>query len=344
MSRPYALLRIGFPYLTSIGMRRKTPSPLDVAFGREGRIYVLCSWNYTFKPIKILSLEDEDLGDLGAVVKGGANYPPAEDELLWPCQVAVDRDENLYISDEGRHCIAVCSKDGENLGMWGEYGDGDGQLNRPSGIAFDPEDNIYVADTLNHRVQKFTKDGKFLMQFGQLGTGDGELNMPWGTVIDELGDVYVADWRNDRIQKFSAEGDFILKFGRSGSGDGEFNRPAGIAVDQDGDIYVADSGNGRVQLFDQEGRYVQQFTGDATLTKSTVNYLMLHSRVLRLHAMADQDQLKKFSPPMSVRVDGQGRMFVPDEEFYRVQVYQKQAPPLEPHQLAPPMRSPSLMG
>ena len=39
---PYALLRAGFPYFTTLGMRRVTTSCMDIAIGGEGRLYVLC--------------------------------------------------------------------------------------------------------------------------------------------------------------------------------------------------------------------------------------------------------------------------------------------------------------
>ena len=41
MSRPYALLRNGFPYNMTIGQRRVTSNAVDIAFGAEN-IYVLC--------------------------------------------------------------------------------------------------------------------------------------------------------------------------------------------------------------------------------------------------------------------------------------------------------------
>jgi hypothetical protein len=39
---PYALLRAGFPYYTTLGMRRVTTAAADVAIGGEGRFYAIC--------------------------------------------------------------------------------------------------------------------------------------------------------------------------------------------------------------------------------------------------------------------------------------------------------------
>ena len=328
MDRPYGLLRAGFPFFKTLGMRRHTNFPIDIALGSEGRVYILCR-NQDSSMIRKYTVDDEDLGTIG----GG---------FTWAVAIIADSEENLYISDEAKHCISSFDKDGESLGSWGEYGDGDGKLNGPAGIAFDAEENIYVSDSLNHRVQKFTKDGTFISKWGSFGDGEGEFNMPWGITVDELGDVYVADWRNDRVQKFTADGEFIFAFGKSGSEDGEFNRPTGVAVDTHGDIYVADWGNDRVQLFNSEPRYVQKFMGDATLSKAAISYMMTNAGPNRLRDMADLEPQKYLRRPKSVVVNGDGLMFIPDTGSYRVQVYQKQAIPLTEQEFGPPKRSPTL--
>ena len=334
MGRPYGLLRAGFPYIKTLAMRRVTNFPVDLALGQEGRIYVLCR-SEAASQVRTITLDDENLGAFGSKGAGDGQF-------LWPAGIAVDRDETVYVSDEGQHTINRFDHEGTFLGRWGDHGEGDGELNRPSGIAFDADDNLYVSDTLNHRVQKFTRDGAFLASFGGYGSGEGELDMPWGVTVDELGDVYVADWRNDRVQKFSGSGEPVLSIGSSGSGDGELNRPAGVEVDPHGDIYVADSGNNRVQLFDQHGEYVQKFLGDGTLSKSGRTYMLANARPMRLRAMADLDQTKLLRGPRAVRVDDRFRMYVPDYGTYRVQVYQKEAVHLDEGQISPPLRSPSL--
>ena len=334
MGRPYGLLRAGFPYVKCLGMRRITNFPVDVALGGEGRIYILCRSEQA-SVIRRYTFDDQDLGTIGKTGKG-------DGEFQWAVSLIADKEENLYVSDEANHRISSFSSEGEFLGKWGEYGDGDGQINRPSGLAFDAEENVLVVDTLNHRVQKFTKDGKYLMKWGSFGDGDGEFNMPWGITVDELGDVYVVDWRNNRVQKFSADGEFIFSFGKAGSGKGEFNRPTGVAVDSDGDIYVADRENNRIQLFNSEPRFVEEFIGDATLSKASRAYMMTNATVNRMRDMADMEPAKRLRRPVSVTVDDQGRMFVPDFGSYRVQVYQKEAIHLDATEFGPPRRSPSL--
>lgn len=330
MGRPYALLRSGYPYYMTLGMRRITSNAVDIGFGSEGRIYVLCRGALGTE-IRVIDWDDENLGTIGT----GAG-------LVWPASLLVDRQENLTVSDEGTDKVITLARDGSVVSTWGESGDGDGQFSRPSGMAFDADENIYISDALNHRVQRYTREGKYLSSFGRHGAGEGELNMPWGIAVDEMGDVYVADWRNDRVQKFTADGRFIFAFGKTGSGDGEFNRPSGVCVDRDGDIYVADRGNNRVQMFDQRGRYVEKFLGDANLSKSARQYVLANPITLRLRDSANLELARRLRAPISVKVDDEGRLFIPDFGTHRIQIYKKEAYPLEEHQLTPAPRNPVL--
>jgi DNA-binding beta-propeller fold protein YncE len=329
MTKAFALLRAGYPYLTTYGMRRVTTFASDIAFGDEGRMYVVSRGEYG-PNIRKLNHDDEDLGTI-------------DGPFTWPACIARDRAENLYISDEGAHTVSVFTRQGELLRKFGEYGAGPGQLNRPSGLAFDADDNLYVSDTQNHRIQKFTAEGQFVAEWGSHGSQPGELDMPWGITVDDEGDVYVADWRNDRVQKFDAEGHFIMLLGRSVAANGAFNRPSGVAVDEHGDIIVADRGNNRVQLFDHRGRYVEKFIGDATISRMGRAYILANLKTLRLREMTELEPQKLFRAPTSVRLGPNGDLYVCDQASHRVQVYRKEAYVLAEDQILPEMKAPTLM-
>ena len=334
MARAHALLRAGFPYVKTLGMRRVTSNPVDLALGQEGRIYVL-SRSELATEIRRISWDDENLGTIGG--------PGVEDgKFRWPVCLVVDEDENLYVSDEALNRISIFNKDGDFLSKWGEAGDGDGQFNRPAGMAFNPEGHLYVVDSLNHRVQLFTRDGQFLSAWGAPGSAPGELHLPMGMATDDDGDVYVADWGNHRVQKFSAAGAVQLVIGGEGSERGQFKRPTGVAVDGHGDIYVADWGNNRVQQFNPDGQYVDQFIGDATLSTMARAYVRANPRPLRLREMACLEQQKRFHGPVSIQVDDDFRMYVADCGPHRIQVYQKEAEALGPEDIAPALSAPSL--
>ena len=166
MARPYAMLRAGFPYVKTVGMRRLSVNfPVDVAIGRNDALYILCR-NEEGVMVRMLTQDDDDLGSFGSLGTG-------DGQMRWPSAIICDGDGNLFVSDEACHRISRFSAEGEFLGKWGEFGADAGKLNAPSGIAFDSSENMYVADGLNHRVQKFTKEGEFLATWGRFGTGDG---------------------------------------------------------------------------------------------------------------------------------------------------------------------------
>ncbi len=345
MTFPSAMLRAGFPYLTTRGMRRVTTFPMDTALGSEGRIYVLGRTELGVGgDIRIINWEDEDLGTMGepTALTATGHPEPSSKGMVWPVCLIADEDEVLWVSDEGAHTITTFNRDGEHQAQWGEHGSAPGQLDRPSGIAFDSDGNLLVVDTWNHRVQRFTRDGKYIDGFGGHGQGNGEFDLPWGIAIDSESSIYIADWKNDRVQKFDAAGNFISSLGSSGSGPGEFNRPAGLAVDAHGDLYVADRGNDRVQMFDKNGRYVEQFLGDSTISKMGLTYIMANQKTLRLREMTSLEPQKLLRAPASVRVDDEGHLYIADFGSHRIQIYKKEAYPLTADEIMPVLRSPTL--
>jgi DNA-binding beta-propeller fold protein YncE len=317
----------------TLGMRRVTSNPIDLALGKKGLIYVLCRGMQT--EIRRYNTSDEDLGSIGG--KG-----TSEGKFVWPVSIVADEDENLYVSDEATNRISIFRKDGGFLGSWGRFGRKEGEFDRPSGLAFNAQGDLYVADSMNHRVQKFTKDGRFLGMWGGYGIEFGQFDMPWGLSVDHLGAIYVSDWRNDRVQKCDENGGTIMVLGRSDNKDNDLNRPTNIAIDGDGDIYVADWGNDRVLLFNKEGRYVDKFIGDATLSPSGRRYVLANAVTLRLRDLANLAPQKLFRGPMSVKVDANRCLYVADYGSHRIQVYKKECDVLEESDIGPVLKSPTL--
>jgi len=228
---------------------------------------------------------------------------------------------------------------GTFLGKWGVFGSGAGALNGPAGIAIDADDHVYIVDQHNHRVQKFTSAGTYLLQWGEAGTHDGQFNLPWGVAVDTQGAVYVADWRNDRLQKFTPDGQFVARFGESGQGEGQFQRPSSVAVDAAGYIYVADWGNERVQVLGPDGSFQLQLRGQATLSKWAQEYFAANPEEWQTRASSNlipplpshlntpyhiSSQTEPyFWGPVSVTLDREQRLYVPETNRHRVQIYQK---------------------
>jgi len=325
-------------YIKTIG--RKGPPGYSqivaIARGKGDLIYVV-SRAYEYHPIgkrvTIATINEDYISEFST---GGTS----DGKMVWPTSIALDKDENVYISDEDLQRISIFSKDGEFLAKWGEAGEDDGQLNRPSGIAFDSQDNLFIVDSSNNRVQKFTREGNFLAKWGQFGSGEGEFNLPWGIDIDKEDNVYIADWRNNRVQKFAPDGQYLMTIGTPGTWtprtpnhqeiyaapDGELNRPAGVAVNSDGDIWVTDNRNDRVEVFAPDGSFLLTLTGDATLTKMGIDLLEVFPEMWGERAIAENFWLEKlFYSPLAIEVDDDNRVFVGETCRGRIQVYQKES-------------------
>ena len=325
-------LGVEFRYSYTIGRNENFGTgfsrPVAMVRGAGDLMYVV-SRSYeilaTTKRVSICTLDEDYVAQFGrSVTVGETPNPEADGSIVWPTSIALDKDGNVYLTDEWLNRISIFTKDGEWIGKWGTPGDGDGEISRPSGLAFDQDDNLFIVDSVNNRVQKFTKEGKFLAKWGHPGSGDGEFNMPWGIDIDKDGYVYVADWRNDRIQKFTPEGEFLMKCGTSGSGDGEINRPSGVAVDNDGIIYVADWGNDRLQVFAPDGAHITTLTGDATISKWGKDKMDANPEMWDQREIAQGlEREKLFWGPIAVEVDDENRIFIVESARARIQIYRK---------------------
>ena len=276
------------------------------------------------------------------------SYGEEAGQFIWPVGIALDKDTNVYVTDEWLHRVTKYDKDGEYLTHWGIQGSGDGELNRPSGIAISREDTIYIVDSRNNRVQTFNLEGTFLGKFGSSGSDNGQFNLPWGMCLDKDSNVFVADWRNDRVQSFTANGEWLATFGTPAVGTsgncynarvnggikhseapvGTFNRPTGVCVDQDGDIYIADWLNNRVQVLSPEGRFITEFTGDGNLSNMGISKLQSNPDVIR-----QRNGVRNFTPekvlwaPCAVRIAQDNRVIIADTTRHRFQIYRKNTEP-----------------
>ena len=303
--------------------------PIGIAAAKDGVFFVANRGSDTERTQRIskVTVDQEFITEFGKNGRGEGQF-----EFL--TDVTLDRDENVYTSDEFLHRITVFDKEGTLLNTWGEAGTGEGQLNGPSGMAFDRDENLIIVNSLNSRIQKFSKDGKFLGGFGRKGSGEDELDMPWGVTVDNNGDIYVADWNNHRVQKFSPDGQHLLAFGHGGSGSGSLRHPSGVAVDGDGDVYVVDWMNERVVIYNSEAKALTHLRGDATeVSKWAQQGLDANPDMIRRRRQVPnlEEQQKTFRMPVACIFDQEAnRLVVCDTHRGRLHIYNKDTNYVDP--------------
>ncbi len=216
--------------------------------------------------------------------------------FYYPSDIAVGRDGRFYVVNRSLESVdrgvrvTMCDIESEYYGIFGTYGEGDGQFVWASCAAIDSQDRVYVTDEYLSRVSVFDPDGKFLSNWGESGGGEGELDGTSGIAIDAADSVYVSDTHNGRVQKFTADGGHLLTLGS-----GELDLPWGLTVAPSGDVYAADWGNDRIARFSPSG----ELTGSYGSTGRGDGELMR---------------------PASVAVDDDGYMYVADWGNERIQV------------------------
>ena len=87
-------------------------------------------WNETatFAQVNVFNItanpnEEEHIGRI-------SRYGDGEDQLIWPAGVALDADDNVYVTDEWMNRVTVFTGEGEFLRSWGAAGNGEGEFNR----------------------------------------------------------------------------------------------------------------------------------------------------------------------------------------------------------------------
>ena len=289
--------------------------------------------------------EEELLAEFCTYGSGDANS-------IWPFGVAVDKNSNVYVTDEWKCTVSVFDPMGKFIRKWGTPGSGPGELKGPAGIICEANGNVIVVDSGNDRLQVFNPEGKVLAECGKSGSGDGEFNKPWGITLDKDRNIYVADWKNHRVQKWSSDGKYLMSIGKYGEipsapdayavtylgpfistvppaqypKAGILNHPTDVAVDPDGDIYVADWGNHRVCIFDAEGLPLTHLVGDAqVMSKWGQQSIDANPDMMKAYRRArNLEPLWRFCFPTAVDFNSKtDQLIVADSQRHRLQIYRK---------------------
>ena len=120
----------------------------------------------------------------------------------YPTNVALDADNNLYVTDSFNSRVEVFDADGNFIRQFGKAGDRPGTLFRPKGIAIDADGHVWVADAVQDRVQCFTPEGDLLMWMGTHGRLPGEFQTLAGLYIDKNNRIFTTEQYPGRVQMF----------------------------------------------------------------------------------------------------------------------------------------------
>ena len=212
-------------------------SPIDIAVGKDGYVYVTDSKEGVVKVFK--EYGKKFVGEIGRGLLGR------------PSGIAIsERKNELLVVDTLSSQVVLYDIDKrEFTGTIGRDGTEEGTFHYPTNIFVSKDGDIFISDSLNFRIQVFSADREFIHSFGEAGNGPGFFSRPRGVAVDSDGNIYVVDALFDNVQVFDSEGKLLMDFGSSGYAYGEFWLPSGIFIDSKDRIYVSDTYNKRVQIF-----------------------------------------------------------------------------------------------
>lgn len=160
--------------------------PADVAFGRNGEIYVADGYGNS-RVVKF----DRD----GNYVKAWGKYGTAAGDFDLPHTVAVDKEGRVYVGDRENQRIQIFDNDGTFIRQWTGIG-------YPYGLVITPDQHVWMTDGGYDRIIEIDPNGKILGAFGEPGHKPGQMAWAHFMAIGPDQKIYVADVLNWRFQVF----------------------------------------------------------------------------------------------------------------------------------------------
>lgn len=244
------------------GVNGKFNRPYDVVVDSKGNVFLADYANHSIRKIQL---------DGSILTFAGTNSGGWEDGLgdkarfNLPFALAIDKEDNLYVSDHRNNRIRKITPEGvvSTIAGSGEAGFLDGsalvaKFNGPTGIAVDDQGNVYVSEYYNNTIRRVGADGMVstIAGDGSRGHADGEallakFNQPYDVAVDANGNVYVADYSNHMIRFIDVSSMNVTTIGGdgvagllNGLGSGSrFRFPSGLIVGKNGDLFVVDRSN-----------------------------------------------------------------------------------------------------
>lgn len=177
-----------------------TWQPWDIALAGDGRAFVS---DYANGLIHVLN-------GYGRWLKAFSGEDGGQPALVKPTRLALDRDCNLYVLQEGKDYVTVYDADGHWKSQLGSD-DANGLADKfcPVEIAVDADGNIYISDKLGRCVRVFCPDPQGCPQY--VGTCGGFEGVGLALAFDKAGNPLTCDPEKPRVVCFAPPAAYPMK-------------------------------------------------------------------------------------------------------------------------------------
>ena len=237
-------------------------SPSAVAVDAQGDVFVADPGNAVIR-----SIAPDGTVSTVAGTPGDSDHvdgPAASAAFVWPTDIHLDAQGNLYIVDYDDATVRLLDTSGNVTTIAGtswQWGHVDGPASSalfagPDGITLDAQGNLYVTEWNNNDIRKIDTSGNVTTVAGVPGTAgapDGPASTALfdgleGIAVDAQGDLFVVDDNAATIREVTPGGTVSTIAGSAYNHDTPdgcaahlpLDWPAGIAIAPDGTIHFTD--------------------------------------------------------------------------------------------------------
>ena len=218
--------RVGYSGDFGPAVKAQLNQPTGIAVDAANDVYIADSMNNVVRLVTpdgtIVTIAGNGVAGYSGDGGGSTAVDPTTQGMLnHPYGLALDKNGNLYIADNGNHAIRIVSPGasistfaGNQTYNFGYAGDGAAatlaQLTYPTDVAVDSSGNVYIADYGNFVIRQVTTDGVIHTYAGNNTpgySGDGgaptsaALYQPFGVAVDSSGNLYISEYGDSRIRK-----------------------------------------------------------------------------------------------------------------------------------------------
>ncbi len=265
--------------------------PFGVTLDQNDKLLIIDRSHYRIRRVDIRRGSIETVAGNGVKMFAGDGGPANGAKLSFPHGIAVDKKDNLIISDKGHYRIRRVSPDGiiqtiAGNGTRGNIGDGlpalKASIYGATSLKLNNKEEIFIVSpsgftSLIRKVDEKgimrkvlgTVDEHYLKSIakskykGKVQTGELAIITTFSDIaFDHKGNMFISDRLNHQIRKVSAQGEITTIAGTGESahyGDGgpaseaAFRDPSALVTDKEGNLYIADGANNMIRKIDTQG-------------------------------------------------------------------------------------------